>query len=460
MLASLLSSSFTIWAQTTVPLVQFNCLESGQSRPLNIGAIAPAAGKPITGNRPYPTDDTPMPNSCSGVINVNIHFMLRQDGTGNFNERNDGAAYKPWNANRSGDPVIPADTANNGYARARGLVEEMNNQAATNPMNSNPAGTSNPAKEFSYALNGVYFHRVTQAEYDIVKNDYNGYTTTVPFDNYGINKPGEINMLMMGNYTNGACCDVGGIACTIGYNPTTPSSYWVKIFNSFELFRWRKENTGNTIQLPGGPYVIPQNSLELTANTLGHEIGHLVGLIHPFEGANGCTDAAVPNRGNSGNNQMDYVGGTALTPCQLDVVNNNLYNAANPANSYRNYRTTSYCGEVPPRAFFTMSSCLTPGSVSMNSRGTFMADQMTARVYTYNANTITGRGTLLASTTTNVSQGGIWNLARLYSFVAGQQYYVSLSATRWSGQAHTTGQVIRVNNFGEGPCGPVVINQP
>ena len=266
-------------------------------------------------------------------------------------------------------------------------------------------------------------------------------------------------MFMMGNYTNGACCDVGGIACSIGYNPATPSSYWVKIFNSFEFYRWRKENNGSTLPLPGGPYVIPQNSLPLTANTLGHEVGHLLGLAHAFQGANGCSDAAVPNRGDSGNNQMDYVGGTALTPCQLGVVNTNLSNAANPANNYRNYVSTSYCGEVPPRAFFTMLPCLTPGYVVMDSRGTFMAEQMTVRIYAYDPNSITGQGALLAARTSAVSQGGVWNLARLYSFVAGEQYYVSLTATRLSGQSHTQGQVIRVYVFDEAPCGPP-INDP
>ena len=95
--------------------------------------------------------------------------MLRLDGTGNFNETDDGTPYKPWNANGVSDPVISADTAYNGYVWARRLVTEMNVQAATNPLNGYPAGTSNPHKGFSYALNGVYFHRVSPAEFNIVK---------------------------------------------------------------------------------------------------------------------------------------------------------------------------------------------------------------------------------------------------------------------------------------------------
>jgi hypothetical protein len=376
--------------------------------------------------------------------------MLRLDGSGNFNETNDGAPYERYN---QPGVITPADTASNGYARARALVAEMNNQAANNPMNANPAGTSNPPKGYSYALNGVYFHRVHTYVYESVKNDNNNIYTTYPFDTYGVNKATEVNMFMMGNYTNGACCDVGGVACTLGYNPNNPSSYWVKVFNSHEFYRWRQENNGNTIPINGNPYTIPQNSMPFTANTLGHEMGHVLGLWHTFERANNCSDASVANRGDGWNNLMDYSGGIALTPCQLGVVDYNLYNPGTPANSFRNYLSNSACGEVPPRAFFVMYACLNPGNVYMDSRGTFMADRMTVRVYAHDPSAANGRGALLATTASNVSRGGRWNLARIHSFSAGQQYYVELTASRASGQTHTRGQVIQVVGPLEGACG-------
>ena len=152
---------------------------------------------------------------------------------------------------------------------------------------------------------------------------------------------------------------------------------------------------------------------------------------------------------------MDYTGasGTALTPCQLDVVKYNLYNPGNPANSYRNFLANSWCGEVPPRANFTMASCLTPNSVLMDSRATFLADQVTVKIYAYNATT---PGALLATYTRPVRRGGRWNLATLYAFTTGQSYYVTLTATRNSGQSHTRGQVIQVYNIAAGPCGSVI----
>lgn len=450
LLVLLLSGSATAWAQNSDPFSRLDCLEppvssqQGKKQPGDYPLVLSA--KTATARPPGPGTA-----SCPGVININIHFMLRMNGTGNFNETNNGFAYKPWNANGQRDPIIPADTANNGYARALALVTEMNNQAASNPLNSNPAGTSNPPKGFSYALNGVYFHRVGQTDYQTIKDDFPGYESTVPFDTYGVNKPTEINVFMMGNYTNGACCDHGGIACRIGYDPATPNSYWVKTFNTYELYCWRQQNNGNTIPLPSGPYTIPQDSQYLTANTLGHEIGHLLGLHHVFHGANNCTDAAVPSRGNSGNNQMDYTAGTSLTACQLAVVNTHLYNPGNPADSYHNYLTRSICGEVPPRAFFMPFRCMSSGSVRIDSRGTFMADQMTIKVYDYNSATATP-GALLASYTRPVTRGGIWSLARLCAFVAGQSYYVTLTATRTSGQSHTLGRVIQVTTEADITC--------
>lgn len=409
------------------PRVQLSCPELLAPHRLANRASAPLVPESFSRDAPLAP---PASNYCTGVINVNIHYMLLLDGTGNFNETDDGAAYTPWN---QPGVNVPADTTNNGYARARALVTDMNIQAANNPLNGYPAGTTNPSKGYSYALNGVYFHRVSPSEYESIKNDNTNIYSTAPFDNYGINKASEMNLILMGNYTNGSCCDLGGVACGLGYNPATPGSYWAKLFNSHELYRWRQENRGNTLQLSGGPYTIPQDSQYSTANALGHEIGHIIGLYHTFNGANGCADAAVPNRGDSGNNLMDYINGTALTPCQLGVVNYNLFNPGNPTSSYHNYLSTSLCGEVPPRAFFVLPTCQYTGNVQLDSRGTFMADQMMVRVYAYDAAAPNGQGTLLVTYSRPVSQGGRWNLANLCAFAAGSSYVVALTAQRTSG---------------------------
>jgi hypothetical protein len=239
-------------------MVQFSCPEppqAGRPNSNKVFRLRQELPAPTTANSTGYDPGTPT-LTYPGVINVNIHFMLRSNGIGNFNERDNGFAYKPWNANSPQDPTIPADTANNGYARALALVADMNSQAASNPLNSNPAGTANPDKGFSYALNGVYFHRVTPSEYDIVKDDVPGYYSPAAFDTCAVNKATEINMFMMGNYTNGACCDHGGLAFSKGYNSTAPDRHWLKTFNTYELYCWRQQNNGNTIPLPNGPYTI------------------------------------------------------------------------------------------------------------------------------------------------------------------------------------------------------------
>lgn len=381
LLGLLLLGSIPAWAQSADPLAQFNCPEPLQPDRTNRKADAePIALNATSFNYdPEPTSITVSPN----VINVNIHFTLRRNGT-----------------------------------------------------------------------HGVYFHRVSESEYRIIKEDPNHTYTTVPFDTYGVNKATEINMFLMDNYTHVPCCDVGGVASTIGYDPNTPGSYWVKLFNSHELYRWRKENEGKTIALSGGAYIVTQSSLPMTANSLGHEMGHITGLAHTFHGANGCADANSPTQGQSGNNQMDYTNasGTALTPCQLDIVKTNLYNPGNPANSYRNYLSYSFYNEVPPRAFFVMPTCQYTGNVQMDSRGTFLADQMTVRVYAYESSAPEGQGALLVSYTRPVSQGGRWNLATLYAFAPGQTYVVTLTAQRNSGQFHTRAQTFQVNAPGTVPC--------
>ncbi|MDB5271325.1 MAG: hypothetical protein JWP58_4365 [Hymenobacter sp.] len=50
---------------------------------------------------------------------------------------------------------------------------------------------------------------------------------------------------------------------------------------------------------------------------------------------------------------------------------------------------------------------------------------------------------LLASYARPVARGGIWNLASICTFAVGQSYYVTLTATRTSGQSHTLGRVIQ-----------------
>jgi hypothetical protein len=108
--------------------------------------------------------------ACSRVINVNIHFILRQDGTGNWNETDNGIDYWKYSDPAPNGVHYPADTAQNGYAYARGLVNDMNYNFSVNPPQWSPQGIPNPAKKIRVTLNGVYFHRVSAALYEVNKD--------------------------------------------------------------------------------------------------------------------------------------------------------------------------------------------------------------------------------------------------------------------------------------------------
>ena len=67
------------------------------------------------------------------------------------------------------------------------------------------------------------------------------------------------------------------------------------------------------------------------------------------------------------------------------------------------------------------------------------------------------RGPCWLPTPGPVARGGVWNLARIYTFAAGQSYYVTLTATRTSGQSHTLGRVIQVTAGTDVSCTMVLI---
>ncbi|RZK30737.1 MAG: hypothetical protein EOO63_05965 [Hymenobacter sp.] len=137
----------------------------------------------------------------------------------------------------------------------------------------------------------MYFHRVSAALFEVDKDTkdasgkalntgtfLNGLPDPRLFDTYGVAKDTVINMIVTGDYNQVHVSYLAGIACSIGYNPNTPTTSWLKVFNANEFWRWRQVNEGNsnTVEAPG--YTIPQNARLLTANTMCHELGHLLGL--------------------------------------------------------------------------------------------------------------------------------------------------------------------------------------
>ncbi len=77
-------------------------------------------------------------------VRVNIHFVNRDDGTGNFNANDDG----------NGNPDM------NGYKRAELLINRANEFIANNQHMWRPSGNNTPvlSTRIRYLLTGVYFH--------------------------------------------------------------------------------------------------------------------------------------------------------------------------------------------------------------------------------------------------------------------------------------------------------------
>ena len=91
----------------------------------------------------YPEAICTDPNSTKW-IRINIHFISKSDGTGNFNVNDDG----------NGDPNM------NGYKRAEIIINECNIALADNQKMWRPFGSNTPVQPIRvrYLLAGVYFH--------------------------------------------------------------------------------------------------------------------------------------------------------------------------------------------------------------------------------------------------------------------------------------------------------------
>lgn len=310
-------------------------------------------------------------------VQVNVHFMLNSDGTGNFNEDDDGgsASALQWNiASQWMDPAgnapagnpLPAlapDANYNGYKYAEELINVSNDKWSSNPPMALPIGNStpNPAKGVKFALKGVYFHRDADLrKYDPV-NWYqypDGVLNTAQFDTYGVNKSSELNIFIMGEITAPFMTPGGSPAPPNGQPNPDPKGRWMYISGGASGFGYSYNNiwfkAGNiwrnhllTRVRNNG---IDNSSQDAVAKMLNHEAGHLFNLAHPFQGGNGCADTPMNPSSDAGNNMMDYGDQSALTPCQIDIMQNAI------STYYTDYYTCQGC--MPANAYFTLPEAM------------------------------------------------------------------------------------------------------
>jgi len=241
-------------------------------------------------------------------IRVIIHYLLKDDGTGNFNEINDG--------------LIPANDFN-GYDYAEYIVNFMNTHLSyPHSMNLQPFG-SIPVydPEYRFEIVGVYFWRSTA-------NYHAGLTTLM--NTYGKNTTECLNLFLL-NYEEHSA---DGYVRYLGDNAIVSNIHYGNYKRSLE----------------GTDPWTPNHIAQLIIN---HEIGHCLNLHHTLMTSDGvcslthtdyCDDTPTiqdmldinePNpccwdAGGSftcSNNLMDYNSdGKAITPDQLDRVHEELNN--------------------------------------------------------------------------------------------------------------------------------------
>ena len=241
---------------------------------------------------------------CSNLryIKINVHFMLKSDGTGNYNEYDNGK--------------IPADSTQNGFWYAQNLIDNSNYWLANNQPMFLPYQntTPNPPTNIRLALSGVYFHR-----------DDNNYVYTISNrsssranDIYGVNKKSEMNIFIQNNIGSSGW---GGIACGLGYKNGACNTPWIKLVGAW---------TGTLPDNGNSPYNL--------ASSVNHEMGHILGLGHTFSQernvtgkvcgdtpANSSHWCGVSAINGGTNNMMDYnCQAYAITPCQLEIMQNSL----------------------------------------------------------------------------------------------------------------------------------------
>ena len=310
------------------------------TEPQEVKLLAPSKTYP-----PKPKSPT-SPAGCDSLENsyvrVNIHWVQRTDGSGNFTETDDGGVTTGGNIN--------------GYNRAEMLIDRMNRHWRVNAPMAFPPGNTIPVfdTKIRFVLSRVNFIQDDDYYGNGAKNGLGDWSI---LSQYGINVWQEINIFMIEAEGH---IGASGVANQLG-SPNLSIPLATKVYDE-----WTEEYAnpiaanaahaadpfyigGNTGILHGGT---------VTTKVISHEIAHLLSIRH-LTGNDGCGDTQThPNNCWScpHNNVMDYTGHIpyAFTPCQIGRMHHIL--------DWDGSFYVEECGDcLPANAYFDM-----PTSVCMD----------------------------------------------------------------------------------------------
>jgi hypothetical protein len=398
-------------------------------------------------------NDCPWNNQPTKYLAVNFHYFCRPDGTGNFNENNDGS--------------IPFNTNMNAYIWAEQVLKEANEQLRENSPGLNaPAGTPVCKINVQLSLKGVYVHSgeftsdvvnvVSTTPYTTEVNSSSSMNDVVFNPTYYVNGGNEINCFFY-PITKGE--GVIGDAYLSGY--TNFGGNYIVCSGAWENYTTITKGQNN----PDTWYLKAHSRLIL------HEIFHTFGLVHPQDGSDACNDTPdgldcwqwVENQENPcnnpinlSNNLMDYNGDVttwSLSPCQICIAHQSMEGSSQV--SMQNY--VSFVGNCQrPVALLYGSPCAQPYPIGSypdiiidGSATTYETSYVLTVVQ---VNHSTGQ-TIPNTQRSNVFTGEIGKVnlttALSYPFEVGKSYRVTLRANNSCSEPDIISKVIRIGSCGE-----------